>query len=103
MILRLENATKNVTAIEFIIQFSAGYWYLTGINVTEKGDAPEYQLKVKEVYAPVGFSYHCTAGVFYGSDTKQNLTLPNFQVRCNLITQIFFWLMYIFLLDTSVQ
>lgn len=82
MVLRLESATKNVTALEFIIQFSAGYWYLSGINVTEKGNPQlEYSLKVKEVYAPVGFSYHCTAGIFYGGDTKQNLSLPSFQIQ----------------------
>lgn len=81
VIFTLSNDTKNVTSIKFIIQFRAGYWYLNGINVTEKVTTTEYALKVKDVYAPVGFSYHCTDGIFYGPDAKQNLSLPKFQVR----------------------
>lgn len=78
--LTLKNDTKDVTSIEFIIQYSLGYWYLNGINITEKG-ATEYSLKVKEVYAPVGFSYHCTAGFFYGVNSSQNFSLPRFQIQ----------------------
>lgn len=81
VILELKSASKNVTSIEFIIRYNAGYWYLSGINVTEKESNVEYSLKVKEVYAPVGFSYHCTAGIFFGSDTAQNLSLPRFQIQ----------------------
>lgn len=87
MILQLSSTTKDVTSIEFIIQFSSGYWYLSGINVTEKATTTEYSLRVKEVYAPVGFSYHCTEGIFYGASTAQNLSLPKFQIQAYSITQ----------------
>lgn len=81
VVFALTNANKNVQKFEFLIQFSGGYWYLSGINVTEKANNKIYSLKVKEVYAPVGFSYHCTDGIFYGFGvTSQNLTLPKFQV-----------------------
>lgn len=33
------------------------------------------------MYAPVGFSYHCTAGIFYGANTTQSLSLPKFQLQ----------------------
>lgn len=81
VVLKLSSTTKDVTSFEFIIQYNSGYWYLNGINITEKGSTAEYSLKVKDVYAPVGFSYHCTAGMFYGPITSQNLSLPKFQIQ----------------------
>lgn len=74
-----------MASIKFIIGYSAGYWYLNGINVTEKDVV--YSLKVKDVYAPVGFSYHCTAGLFYGGSSTQNLSLPRFQIQAYSNTQ----------------
>ncbi|KAF2879631.1 hypothetical protein ILUMI_26544 [Ignelater luminosus] len=76
---------KDIT-LDMQFTFGGGYWIMDRIVVLNKSLpedlGQEYNLIVKEVFAPLEFSYQCYSQAFYnGSNRHQNLSLPGLQIQ----------------------
>lgn len=87
--------TSNTTAtpeIDVYFKSSLGYWFITSVEVKNYGIVDDVAaFKVRELYAPYGFSYHCNNTQYYAEvtqDTKivatYKISIPGFQVRKQL-------------------
>lgn len=65
---------------------AGGYWFLQNISSTETGNKVS-DFTVKNVYAPIWFSYHCGNTIFTGKNAS--ILLPNFQVRHLFVEKLF--------------
>lgn len=75
--------STNQPSIPFTFTFSGGYWTLTNVSI-EHVNGSETQLRVRDINAPVGFSYQCTNSVFSlrgNPDTFVNL--PGMQLQAS--------------------
>lgn len=84
--------TSNTTAkpeIDVYFKSSLGYWLITNIEVKNYGVADDVaNFKVRELYAPYGFSYHCNNSQFTADVFEQTkivatykISIPGLQVR----------------------
>ncbi|KAK4872022.1 hypothetical protein RN001_016146 [Aquatica leii] len=79
------NMPVDTVIIKWHFQIGSGYWSLKNITVsssTASTDEADYYFRVKEVYAPHRFSYHCgNQTLFYPMNSDQNITLDYLQIQ----------------------
>lgn len=91
--------TSNTTAkpeIDVYFKSSLGYWLITNIEVKNYGVADDVaNFKVRELYAPYGFSYHCNNSQFTADVFEQTkivatykISIPGLQVESYLNTSV---------------
>ncbi|KAK5639444.1 hypothetical protein RI129_011936 [Pyrocoelia pectoralis] len=83
IVLKSETISHITLTLQF--HFMSGYWILSNItvvNTTAPENDREYYFRVKELYAPELFSYHCSNQPFYfPKNPHQNLTFQELQIQ----------------------
>lgn len=83
IVIKSETITHITLTLQF--QFMSGYWILSNItivNTTAPENDREYYFRIKELYAPELFSYHCSNQPFYfPKNPNQNLTFKELQIQ----------------------
>lgn len=83
IVLKSETITHITLTLEF--HFMSGYWILSNIavvNTTAPEKDREYYFRVKELYAPELFSYHCSnQSFYYPKNPNQHLTFQELQIQ----------------------
>lgn len=91
--------TSNTTAtpeIDVYFKSSLGYWYITNFEVKNYGDGDDVAMfKVRELYAPYGFSYHCNNTQYHADVMEKTkvvatykISIPGFQAESFLNTSV---------------
>ncbi|XP_059491302.1 V-type proton ATPase subunit S1-like [Neocloeon triangulifer] len=81
--LTYDHEGTNFTVIFPFAERTARYWNLDRISVQYGSD--EYQLGSSEIYAPFGFSYHCSLDTTFSNkttnDVTNSITFTDFQIE----------------------